>query len=199
MSGIYFTPWKGEHYEESPLFGKRVLVLGEAHYDTWDGERHDLGRDFTIRCVKDQTGGAYTRAFWTKVAETFLGKKPTLEEKGKFWNSVAFYNFIQEAVHSGSRTAPLEESWRRSEGPFREVLADLRPQLVVALGERLWKNMPAADGSGPSVERARMKETRRYSVPGGGSCLAYGIYHPSSSRFSLTEWHRAVMAALKLA
>jgi len=31
---VKFEPWKGDRYHEAP-FGKRVLILGESHYD-WD-------------------------------------------------------------------------------------------------------------------------------------------------------------------
>ena len=35
MEHVYFKPWRGDNYQSGHRFGKRVLVLGEAHYE-WD-------------------------------------------------------------------------------------------------------------------------------------------------------------------
>ncbi len=96
MGGIFFKPWKGAKYESNNLIGKRVLVLGEAHYE-WD-KNIPLSPDLTIDCVREQTERVYTSKFWTNIAVAFLNKRPSLEEKKEFWNSVAFFTTSSKRV-----------------------------------------------------------------------------------------------------
>ena len=66
-----FRPWIGENYQQS-RWGKRVLVLGESHYQYDKNLPIDNYPDLTIDCVKEQIDGQYTYAFWTRIAVAFL-------------------------------------------------------------------------------------------------------------------------------
>lgn len=37
MSAIFFKPWVGEDYAGGKWFGKRVMILGESHYQGDEG------------------------------------------------------------------------------------------------------------------------------------------------------------------
>jgi hypothetical protein len=173
-------------------------VLGESHY-LWKGGPKVLRGNFTRQCIQEQVRGDYTRPFWTKIAQVFLGKKPSPKEKAAFWNSVAFYNYIQKPVGFGARNPPTPAMWPDAEAAFRKVLDRLRPRLVIVLGKRLWAKLPPEGKSGPPVKGAKLTDTWRYALSGGGSCLAYAIHHPAGRGFSPSAWHRSVLKALKLA
>jgi len=203
MSGIFFKPWKGSKYESNKLFEKRVLVLGESHYE-WD-KKIPLYSDLTIDCIKEQIEGDYTKQFWTNIAITFLNKSPELQDKKEFWDSVAFYNYVQECVGSGPRIRPTNEMWRKSEQGFAEVLAELLPQVVIVLGYELWENLPKLGGyNGPEIigpeiiEFKQKTDTWRYPLSNGETCLAYAIRHPSYG-FSGTYWYPYVQQVISFA
>jgi len=199
VSSIRFLPWKGGRYESSPLFGRKVLVLGESHYQ-WDKEKPiDEWDNLTIECIREQISGEATFAFWTNIAVAFLNRRPTLAEKESFWHSVAFYNYIQFSVGLGPRVPPTREMWRDSEPGFVQVLNNLKPDVIVVLGYALWKNLPELGGKvGPIIAGADQPDTWRYPYE-GRSALAYAILHPSSGGFSGYYWHPYVMRAIELA
>lgn len=192
---LYFQPWVGRDYRTSPLFGARVLVVGESHYgnEAWNYP------EFTIDCVKEQVEGLGTKSFWTNIALTFLGRMPTPDDKLAFWNSVAFYNYVQTLVGPEARMRPKREMWPRSEDAFAQVLDELQPEFALLLGYALWDNAPDLDGrAGPEIAGAAQTGTWLYPLRSGGSCLAYGIRHPSSG-FNGRQWHDPVRTALALA
>ena len=198
MSAVFFNPWKGDHYASSPVFGKKILVLGESHYQ-WDNNKPlvpESTRDFII---KGEIEGRWRKQFWTNIAVAFLNKRPTPEEKKDFWHSVSFYNYIQEIVGSGPRVRPSEKMWKTSEPGFIEVLDLLTPNALIVLGYELWKNLPCLNRKpGPTICGAKQPKTWYYPLTGGGSCLAYGIRHPSAG-FSGKYWHPYVKQVIALA
>lgn len=104
MSDIFFTPWIGRNYDAGLVSGKRVLILGESHYQ----------RD-------------------------------------------------AKAI-SGNLTCRI-------------------------------KTVGAVDAPMDCVQQPK---TWRYPLPEGGSCLAYGIRHPSSG-LSGIEWHPHILEVIKRA
>lgn len=197
MKHVLFKPWIGSRFQEAPL-GARVLILGESHYDWEAGKSINADPNLTNVLIQEQIDGDYSKAFWTHIAATFLNHKPTLDEKGVFWHSVAFYNYVQSSAGFGPRVAPSLDQWGNSEAAFFEVLEALQPKLLVALGYRLWEQLPNSSCEGAEkIPGAEHVNTCRYRFP-GGSCLAISLKHPSSG-FSSTEWHVAVSNAIKIA
>ena len=67
MKNVKFKPWIGSRYQEA-LLGKKVLVLGESHYD-WDSDEPiNDDPDVTNKVIQEQLVGGYTKAFWTHIA-----------------------------------------------------------------------------------------------------------------------------------
>ena len=205
--GMYgFLPWIGENYQQIlSRWGKRVLVLGESHYQ-WDenvpiDNWPTLTRDSVEEIISGHAQGRWT-AFWTKIAVAFLnpppGHLPTLEEKIAFWHSVAFYNYIQQCVGFGRDARPTREMWPQSLPAFQHLLDTThQPEVVIVLGRDNWWNIQSLNGQeGPSIAGARYEETR-WLQHAGGSCLAYGIEHPSHPGFNGRYWHPFIMQALQ--
>jgi hypothetical protein len=197
MSAIFFRPWIGDEYQAGLRYGKRVMILGESHYE-WDADEKP-DPDWTRTFIGNQISGEHTHAFWTRVVGAFIGHKPDLAEKQEFWRSVAFYNYIQESAGDGPRIRPTPEMWIRSEPGFAKVLKKYAPQVLIVLGYQLWNNIPDLGGAWDKpINGAPQTQTWRYPLEGGGTCLAYGIRHPSSG-FSGSVWRPFILKAIRMA
>lgn len=192
---INFLPWIGSNYYKG-FKGVKTLVLGESHYQ-WSAVG-DINNWSTItqKLVQEQIDGHYTKAFWTKIAKTFLNHLPSREEKEMFWHSVAFYNYVQESAGEGPRQAPSDESWDLSVNAFQTVIEDLSPNFMLVLGDRLMNRLPSLERvSGKPISNAQRTSTWIYSL-GNVTTFAYGIKHPSTG-FNGCYWHPHVMEALE--
>ncbi len=192
MSNIYFKPWVGRNYQKSTgTFGKRILVLGESHYQWDENIAPPLSPDLTIECIEAQISGDETHPFWTKITNVFLGEVGwrSLEEKEAFWHSIAFANFVQESVGFGPRERPKEDMWEKGRSAFLEMLSELHPHLIVVLGFELWENLPASEHKGPDMVNVPndSKTTCFYPYP-GGRALAFRMTHPSGRGFKYADW-----------
>ena len=141
-SPIRFLPWVGSNYSKG-FKGVRTLVLGESHYQWAAVGDINTWSTITPELVQEQIDGHYTKAFWTKIAITFLNQRPSRDEKEVFWHSVAFYNYVQESAGDGPRQAPSEGSWDLSVSAFQKVIEDLSPDFMLVLGDRLMSRLPS--------------------------------------------------------
>ena len=73
---------------------------------------------------------------------------------------------------------------------FYEVLEELQPTHVLALGDRLWQSLPEGDVVAPVFFGANQRERRLYL----GGISATSMPHPSYC--SPPEWHPLVDAFL---
>lgn len=196
-SKINFRPWVGNQYARG-VNGIRTLILGESHYQ-WNCDRDiNTWLDITRVLVQEQIDGAYSKAFWTKIAIAFLGRTPSLADKAEFWNSVAFYNYVQVSAGNGPRIAPAGESWDTSAMAFKEVLEDLSPHFILVLGDRLWSRLPKLGQiAGAEVNGAPRSSTWLFPFI-KGAALAYGIKHPSTG-FNGRTWNPYIKRAMAIA
>lgn len=139
--GVVFDPWVGKKYWTSDIFGIRVLVLGESHY----GNKRDIRTTFTSDVIR-QLAQTHRNSFFTKVAKvlygfdqrTWLGNGPRAE----IWEHVAFYNYVQDLVGDGVRKRPTHRMWTVAAAPFLGILRELKPEVVLVLGESLNRHLP---------------------------------------------------------
>lgn len=187
---IKFRPWKGANYEDGSQ-DLRILVLGESQYTS---DHFDNPVNFTIERVQEYIGGGCKGKFWTNIAQALIGRGLVLEERRQFWNSVSFYNYVQEFL-AGPRLAPSEKAWETGPAAFEEVLEELKPGFILVLGSRLWEHMPCSNADkGSKIEGAWDPQTWIYSYS-SGNALAYCVRHPSSAFSALTE-HQYILVAI---
>lgn len=103
MSNVYFKPSDGDDYKSGKRFGKRVMILGESHYQ-WDRKSSRLRVDCHL-CRQPDVRRAHPRVL-DAIVGAFMGHKPDLTEKQSFWRSVAFYNYVQQSAGFGSHVGP---------------------------------------------------------------------------------------------
>lgn len=171
-----FEPWIGEKYTTKGIEGGvRLLILGESHY----GTPGDDDASFTQQVVENH-GKEKRHAFFTKTAKLVLGmgKGEYLqdEKRRQFWDSVAFYNYIQEYAGETPDGDVTNEMWERAKEPFLDVIEQLNPDALLVLGKQLGSNLP-------DLEEFDFE-----------MCV---VTHPSSSRFSYTDWKSEVQGMLK--
>lgn len=186
LTSITFLPWVGDNYGTG-LFRLRLLIVGDSFYDWSDDAEIGRQRDLASDIIREQLRGDYSVAFHTKLCSAFLGYSPSLADKQAFWQSVAFYNFLQVSAGSHHAADPGQDAWLASRRPFLEVLEALQPQAVVALGERVWNWMPEAMGPPPQVPGVERRDLCRYQHSGGGVAVMR-IAHPSYSGFQSELW-----------
>jgi hypothetical protein len=111
MENIYLKPWVGKNYEKG-FNGKKLMVVGVSHYATPE----EWNPDFTTYIVKDcYLNPECERENWMKTYTVFeralAGREISGKEKNEVWDSLAFWNFIQEPMSDwkGKATDPQIE------------------------------------------------------------------------------------------
>lgn len=188
---VHFKPWIGRNYENGGDFGRRILLLGESFYtkvhinapreETTDHIRHIIQKF----AVNENSG------FYAKVRNLVLrgaGRSTdgfgSVKHRQCFWDSVVFYNFIQEFVGTKPKVRPKLHMWEDAQVGYLEVLEELKPDVCIILGKELWAHVPKSHvASGYIVTPFRDEATgtrfRKIEI-GGHQILSTYTPHPSS-------------------
>jgi len=189
--------WKGMNYPNGGIFGARILIVGESTYTT-DGR--DTSQ-YNVWMAQDHIDG-YRDAFRTKLLRSFINtNREQQHEIQDFWNSVCYLNYINTPL-SGPRIAPAESMWAENNQPLASILTELKPNIVVALGYRMWgnwlNNPPCKTYRGPKINNAGREQTYYFEASDRiHLALVYALKHPSSG-FSWKSEHPFLMKAIEL-
>ena len=155
--------------------------------------------DLIQECI-DEGGDVHPKKFWSKIAHAVLGYEPSSEQFCDFWQAVAFYNYIQESVGFRAKgNRPTSVQWKAATTPFDEVLADLKPDCILVLGETLWRYLSQAGRNGSCLTLGNQSRcTWLYSTGSDTTALASQIKHPSArSKWDPMEWHPWISALME--
>jgi len=179
---VKMFPWIGKGYNETGYKGRKLLILGESEYE-WKPDA--LQSEIATWLITANTNGGLKNPFYTKIYNSFSDelKWQSLEHFADYWNSVAFYNYIQEKVGATPRQRPTLEMWPRWRDTFVLVLEKLNPDRVLVLGRGLWDNLNALGLVGNAVDN-----TTFFSIGENKSIKVAHIPHPASFGFKPTEW-----------
>lgn len=169
-----YQPWTGPHYGD--LFGRRVLIVGESHYD-YEGCVDDA--DLTRRVYADDN---WRNPFRKAVAEAVLGK-PVEDVKTyrDFWDSVAAYNYVRRLLDKAEHATDIDVADPEAAVAFAdEVLPRLRPDLILVFSRKVWnEGFPAFSRTDAKTEGEIGREAGWYNCGPGHFALAVGFTHPS--------------------
>lgn len=190
-----FHPWVGRNYLGA-FRGCRLLLLGESHYSA---KPLECDADTTKRVIEKFALGANPLPFFSRVAHLCSGQRiDTPDARSAFWNSVSFYNYVQELAGTGPRQRPTDAMWKGGAAPFEQVLTALRPNAILILGKQLAIKMieprqrfPLGTINGVAV-LARM-----HCTPDGSEVPALTVSHPSSGRLRYATWEPRVALLLE--
>jgi hypothetical protein len=201
--GVYFRPWIGRDYGNSS-WGLRVLIVGESHYEYEPARWQDgslMPQETTQHIIGDLIGPEKERrAHWTKLATLFLGERPPNQPPTgpmfEFWHSVAYFNFVQEAVGIDNQFKATDEMFASSCPAFPQVLAQSKPDFVLVTSRKVWSYLA------PDLTPLRTAWNRGSEITvmtaSRGSSMFMGLPHPRSAQFgNARHWHPAIMEALK--
>lgn len=210
---VKFRPWIGREYENGGgILGQRVLVLGASHYcsDLGSGkcsccssEAGPLSRCqyFTEDVINEMLYRYDTAEPWMQTFLCFeravMGKELSQAGREQFWQSVAFYNYIQIAL-SGPRSPIPEFSYAPAGKAFQEVLETLVPDKILIWGKTLYRMLPDLNGSHSFIELSAGKADI-WTYPIAGKLIpAMAVTHPSTAEGKKWEyWHKFHSAFLK--
>ena len=153
-STVRFAPWVGLHYERG-FCGLRILLVCESHYGGKQHERPTVTPEIVKALALGErhpraTGKLRRHMHFTKIMAAVQNVRQRFSDtqRREFWNSIAYYNFLQEFLQS-SRVAPPPGVWKRSEKAFIEVLAVLAPDLIICFSVRNGNRIRSLAGSVP--------------------------------------------------
>lgn len=204
---IHFLPYVGCDYISGGIFGKRIMVMGESHYwnDREEGEVEDYNRpsDFTTEIVNeyiDYREGKIPFQRWmptfAKFENALAGHETDGRESRRIWQSLLFYNYIQEFLYA-SNERPTAEQYRAAAAPFFEVLNQYEPDYLIAWGKsNLFYGTPS-DRWIPGEDLTAGEEighSGRYELNNGKVVKALFIKHPVArfSTFAWDKWHEII-------
>jgi hypothetical protein len=145
----YFDPWKGAHYNTPANdLGANVLILGESHYERCPEKRH---RGYTIEKVRE-LGQEKRHRFFTMTQKLISGETSQVSDAARteFWEKVAFCNLIQDFLEA-ARTPPTAQMWLAAQEPLKQTLGELRPDIIIVLGNRVSEHLPDLSDCGAQV------------------------------------------------
>lgn len=206
MNDVFFKPWIGPDYESGGIFGKKILVVGEAHICGADCEDcgigkspecEDLNTPGVVKNYLQNHSGEWSRTF-RKFERALFGNWTDDSQSEKIWNSVAFYNYIQRAL-TKSRISPEWQDFKDSEEAFFTVIDTLEPDLIIVWGlTRMYDNLPAGDrwikGDYLEIEETEIKNGY-YKTSKEKEIRVLWICHPSAA-FSIEKWHNVIKSEL---
>ena len=154
IEGLTFYPWKGEKYgTPGSAFGTRILLMGESTYcskpenecpkELYLRQRAHIGPGwFAHYGVYAYRQGKWNDAFWTKLITVLLNREiESLADRRLVLDSVAFWNYGDpEPLEAHSIKVP-EKDRTQANVKLRNVIRELKPQLVILLSKRLWDNL----------------------------------------------------------
>jgi hypothetical protein len=177
---IWMQPWVGNNY---PV--RRLLIVGESAYDD-PANNYCVNPRTNIDIIGEEVEGtlASSHKSQKQVAKIVCGTaKPNYSA---FWESVAFYNFVQTALSSRESRQQIVAALPRSKSAFAELVGLVsapvlkpRPTHIVAVGTSVtWEEMP------PCVYTAQTwaYALQGYKYPDGTVGLATVIDHPGMRR-----------------
>lgn len=198
MGKVFFKPWVGENYDSGGIFKKKILVVGESHYCTCKlckdicgtseiSPCEDLNPDVEVKKYLSGQSNTTYRKF-----EKSLKLVQTRKESQAIWNSIVFYNYIQEALPN-FKSVPTKRQWENAEDPFFEILNKYNPQLIICWGKRLYNQMPFLGWKKNDSIIISNREIRNgYYFFGNNKVLTIGIHHPAFRGYDCCEWRNII-------
>lgn len=197
---LRFLPHVGRRYWTDGFNGRRLLVVGESHYSGSKDSVQDYRQNnwLTRDVIKRQWNGE-DYSYHKKVAHAIAGRPLEPREIRPFWESLAFYTFVQDIVGVGPRVRPTKALWDEGLDLLPDVIEKLKPDFVIATGSDLWKRLPSWDPDLWLKLESKRIETCVGTTESGHRFRATYMDHPASWGFGNgSRWHPLVTRFLAL-
>jgi|GEM_PF-2542880 len=195
QSTVRIFPWVGSLYgKQGNVFRQRTLILGGSQYSpgyenfhTEEGqpEWQDFTKDVVDYYFDDSISGKW-KGTYTKFINSIFGGQSDYEQQGRFFDSIVFYNYLQEiAGASASEAGNFDYHAPCHFSAFLEILETYRPEVVISWGSKVWNALPNDWCHGPAEVRDGITvgtETSQkiYDYPYRDTVIRLvGVHHPS--------------------
>ena len=187
--GLSWYPWVGKEYNKS-----EILILGMSTYykegEDWSPTWRNYGETdagpsrvlITQHAIEHDTN----KGCFANTAKMFLEgaeKEHNENTRKTFWQAVAFTNFVQQVVASGTQVGDVDGTvLRNSRNALHAIIKTLKPKLVLVWG------VTTVDVGIDNLSREGEEKINTVSpkIIDGESPII-GIRHPSSY-FGRGEW-----------
>ena len=183
---LRWLPWVGRRFSKRPQ-DARLLIVGESHYEE-NNTKYGQDPNFTRRVVSDHAITLRLRCrarMWQNLDRMLFG---TVEyNRTRFWNDVAFYNFIQRPMKN-QKERPTWQDCVSGWSTFAQVVRVLNPSHALHLGVGRFNSFnDSIDEQNADFTRVQCTEQiirdygRKASISAGSETVALiGIRHPGS-------------------
>lgn len=223
--GVKILPWIGKDYECGLSFddssklqlgvskdgGSKVLVLGECIYsesedkDSDENEKDGLLTS-TIEILKDYLNADprfnVTVRAYRKFERSLSAFETQNISSSNLWNHLAYYTYVQKPIAS-QRHNPNYKDYEDSEHAFFQVLTDLKPNVVIVWGNRLYSNLPDSNKEMDFIgSKGKDISFDGFTIPSwiyklsNVSIHVFPVYHPASG-YAWNSWHKVIVEEFK--
>lgn len=182
MSILKFNPWIGKNYYNCD---EKLLLIGDSHYWPYIGHEIFYNSNFTKNIVSDNN--SLNTKFFVNTSKLF-GK----EKFNQIRDNIAFGNAVQEfLINSDDKLTTLQLN--STEYSIQEYIKLTNPNKVIILSFRIWQHLFNKKKNWGNYKQditgANKKTTIWELYPFDEfTCLAIGLYHPSSQKWKLNDW-----------
>ena len=193
---VKIHPYVGNNYNNTK---PKILILGLSVYDK-EGISETTAQSYINGLINKE----WNYAFFTKIQNTFCNEKHWDKISYKnyslnvdlFWNDFCFYEYIQDKMNHPKEKTP-EVYWENAKEPFIEVLKELKPDIVIALGYETYDNLPEfGEGSITIKYKENVMYTWKYNVD-NKDIYVCRVQHPSSFGFNQEIWGKLFQKFIK--
>jgi hypothetical protein len=199
-----FHPWIGVEYGTLGIHGRRLLIVGESHYQSKPGDVDAATQcTLTLQVIERAIRGDAGFSFYSRIAHAVSGEElNTPEHRSRFWKRVTFYNYVKRLLNtSGER--PTNSDLRDGGPSFFDLVRIVEPHAVLVTGQAVWDSIsdlfPAEARSTQTVPD-QPSCTYRWEGITASPILATFTVHPSARyrvRFTDPKWQSRVSRFVK--
>lgn len=201
MKDNIILPWEGDNYKTGGIFDKHIMVLGTRHYCE---KKTDELLDFTEYVIdKFLNYRKYRSDFekwmnqFTAFERSMVNKETNANDSKEIWNSLLFYNYIQDVLKDKNEI-PTEEQYKRSESPFFDVLNKYQPDCCIVWGIILWSNLPQKGCvEQETIDVNENKHYVRKYIIDSGRKVPFLCVHSPARGYNWNYWYNVISAFLK--
>ena len=206
---VFFEPWIGKHYE---IEKTKILILAHNYPCNEScavcsncGNRIEhpscigIGSIAWINEYLQGSGLARNRRTFDNFLRSYLNNYNfEKEDIIHFWNSVAFYNYVQKANSTHTRIGGMKsEDYIYSLDAFKEVLEKLKPTHIITWGN-VYHRIPiqriehTIENNGKAYNYCEITDVTSVKTP-----IMLKIHHPSMF-YSWSKWGKVISEFLKI-
>jgi hypothetical protein len=128
------------------IANKKLLILGESFYCDIDCSKQICNKNkkcinILIKNLRKRAKGIckYQKTY-SNISKLFCALLNIKENV--FWKKIAYYNYIPYSIGSISKSKPTKYDFVNNYNKFRYIVKKIKPNIIIALGKRLWNNIP---------------------------------------------------------